>query len=92
METPDVAIQLQQERLALDRLNGQNDLTLRQRELLGVLGRCPTSAAGLPSKKARTVNNLRTFVPLNEIRTATHQSGGLPFHCNSIYRNSEAGR
>jgi len=33
METPDVAIQLQQDRLALDRLNAQNALVLREREL-----------------------------------------------------------
>src|ERR1700730_15834259 len=33
METPEATIQVQQDRLALDRLNAQNDLVLREREL-----------------------------------------------------------
>jgi hypothetical protein len=38
METPDIAIQLQQDRLALDKLNAQSDLVLRQRELVIIIG------------------------------------------------------
>jgi hypothetical protein len=38
METPDIAIHLQQDRLALDKLNAQSDLVLRQRELVIIIG------------------------------------------------------
>jgi hypothetical protein len=38
METRDIAIQRQQDRLALDKLNTQSDLVLRQRELVAIIG------------------------------------------------------